>query len=282
MPLTKKLIIAIGCLGLSLSAANAENSVLKVCAAEDEMPYSNNKGEGFENKLALLLGDGLHKTISFVYWTDPRYYLRDTLDKGLCDVVIGVDTGDPRVSTSLPYYRSAYVFVTRQNDKPAINNWDSAALRSVQRIAFVPGSPAEVMLRAIGRYNDMFNYSQELVGYKSKRNQYVKYDTAKLVGEVSSGHAEVAALWGPAAGRYVKASTTPLTMTVIPDTNSRADGAKVEHHYSTSMAVRKGNETLLAIVNQTIKTKQAEIRHILEAEGIPLLDAGTMAVAASH
>lgn len=282
MPLTKKLLIAIGCLGLSLSAANAEDRALKICAAEDEMPYSNTKGEGFENKLAQLLGEALQKKVSYEYWTDPRYYLRDTLEKGLCDVVIGVDTGDPRVATSLPYYRSGYVFITRKSDRPAIDNWHSEALKKAERIAFVPGSPAEVMLRAIGRYNDQFNYSQELVGYKSRRNQYVKYDSAKLVGEVSSGHAEVAALWGPSAGRYVKASATPLTMTVIPDTNTRADGAKVGHHYSTSMAVRKGDEALLAQLNHVIKTKQTEIRQILEAEGIPLLDVDAIAVAASH
>ena len=281
MPLTKKLLLTLACVGLSLSTAHADDSSLKICAAEDEMPYSNNKGEGFENKLAHLLGAELKKKVSYVYWTDPRYYLRDTLDKGLCDVVIGVDTGDPRVSTSVPYYRSGYVFITRK-DGQAVNNWDSVALKKVQRIAFVPGSPAEVMLRAIGRYNDMFNYSQELVGYKSKRNQYVKYDTEKLVSEVSSGHAEVAALWGPAASRYVKASSTPLTMTMIPDTNHRADGEKVGHHYSTSMAVRKGNEALLAQLNQVIKTKQPEIRQLLDAEGIPLLDAENLAVAVTH
>jgi len=276
MPLTKKHLFATVCLGLSLSTANADDSALKICAAEDEMPYSNKKGEGFENKIGQLLGKELNKKVSFVYWTDPRYYLRDTLDKGLCDVVIGVDDGDPRVSTTVPYYRSAYVFITRK-DGQAVQNWDSEALKTAQRIAFVPGSPAEVMLRAIGRYNDMFNYSQELVGFKSKRNQYVKYDTEKLVSEVASGHAEVAALWGPAAARYVKAANTPLTMTVIPDTNKRADGEKVGHHYSTSMAVRKGNDALLAQLNQVIKSKQAEIRQVLEAEGIPLLDAETVA-----
>lgn len=281
MPLTKKLLFIVACLGLSLSTANATDNTLKICAAEDEMPYSNNKGEGFENKLAQLVGQALNKKVEYVYWTDPRYYLRDTLDKGLCDAVIGVDTGDPRVSTSVPYYRSGYVFITRQ-DGQSVQNWDSEVLQKARRIAFVPGSPAEVMLRAIGRYNDLFNYSQELVGYKSKRNQYVKYDTAKLVGEVASGHAEVAALWGPAAGPYVKTSGTPLTMTLIPDTNKRADGEKVGHHYSTSMAVRKGNEALLAQLNHVIKAKQPEIRQLLEAEGIPLLDADTVAVATTH
>ncbi len=282
MPLTKKHLFAVVCLGLSLSTAYADDSTLKICAAEDEMPYSNNNGEGFENKLAQLVGEALHKKVEYVYWSDPRYYLRDTLDKGLCDAVIGVDTGDPRVSTSVPYYRSGYVFITRQSEQLDIENWDSEALQKARRIAFVPGSPAEVMLRAIGRYNDLFNYSQELAGFKSRRNQYVKYDTAKLVGEVASGHAEVAALWGPAAGRYVKAAATPLTMTVIPDTNKRADGEKVGHHYSTSMAVRKGNEALLAQLNHVIKAKQPEIRQLLEAEGIPLLDAEAVAVAATH
>jgi len=95
-------------------------------------------------------------------------------------------------------------------------------LRKAKRIAFVPGTPPEVMMRAIGRYNDMFNYSQELVGFKSRRNQYIKYESSKLVSEVSSGHAEIAALWGPSAARYVKASTTPLVMTMIPDDNVRA------------------------------------------------------------
>lgn len=278
----KKLTVSLGCAALlALSFAHADNDTdtLKVCAAEDEMPYSNNKGDGFENKLARLLGDELHKQVQFVYWSDPRYFLRDFLDKKLCDVVIGVDAGDPRVATSLPYYRSGYVFVTRKQDGLDVRDWDSAAIQKAQRIAFVPGSPAEVMLRAIGRYNDMFNYSQELVGFKSRRNQYVKYEAEKLVNEVASGHAEVAALWGPAAARYVKASGTPLAMTVIPDNNARADGLKVEHHYSTAMAVRKGDYALLAQLNGAIRNRQSDIAQILAAEGVPLLESEGVAVA---
>ncbi|WP_338040376.1 methanol oxidation system protein MoxJ [Methylocucumis oryzae] len=216
-----------------------------------------------------------------MYWTDPRYFIRDTLDKGLCDVVMGVDTGDPRVSTSMPYYRSGYVFIT-QKQKTEVQTWDSPVLKQAQRIAFVPGSPAEVMLRAIGRYNDMFNYSQELVGFKSKRNQYVKYDNEKLVNEVASGHAEVAVLWGPAAARYVKAAATPLAMTVIPDNNTRADGMKVGHHYSSSIGVRKGDNALLAQINHVIQSKQQDIKTILAAEGMPLLSDDTVAVADKH
>ncbi|MEC4748438.1 methanol oxidation system protein MoxJ [Methylomicrobium sp. Wu6] len=270
-----KLLSAAFSLTATLLAANAPAAAqepLKVCAAEDEMPYSNKAGEGFENKLAALLGKALERKVEMVYWTDPRYYVRDYLDKGLCDVTLGVDAGDPRVLTTKSYYRSGYVFITREQDGIEVENWDSEALRKAKKIAFVPGTPAEVMLRAIGRYNDLFNYSQELVGYKSKRNQYVKYDHAKLVSEVASGNAEIAVLWGPAAARYVKTSSTPLTMTVIPDDNKRADGQKVGHHYSSSIGVRKDKPALLAELNKVLEEVEDDIEDLLEEEGIPLLD----------
>ncbi len=270
----KKFLMTALCLGTSLAISQAKaevNKPLKVCAAENEMPYSNKAGEGFENKLANLVGAALGRKVVYVTWKDPRYYIRDTLDKGLCDLAIGVDKGDPRVLTTQSYYRSGYVFISRKTDDLDLKNWDSEALRKAQRIAFVPDTPPEVMMRAIGRYNDMFNYSQELVGFKSKRNEYVKYETSKLVTEISSGHAEVAALWGPSAARYVKASTTPLVMTVIPDDNVRADGQKVGSHYSTSMGVRKNDPTLLAQLNKVIEDSRDEITKLLEEEGVPLI-----------
>ncbi len=267
------LVIVSGCAATSTERArvSAQDKPIRVCAAENEMPYSNNQGEGFENKLAELLGQYLNRKVKYIYWKDPRYFIRDFLDKGECDVVIGVDAGDPRVLTTKPYYRSGYVFISREQDNLDLENWDSEILRSVRRIGFIPGTPAEVMIRAIGRYSDMFNYNKELVGFKSRRNQYVKYENSKLVNDVASGKAEVAVMWGPAAARYVKASSTPLRMIVIPDNNTRADGQKVGHHYSTSMAVRKEDGRLLKQLDQFIEQKKSEIEEILEQEGIPLL-----------
>ncbi|QPK61473.1 methanol oxidation system protein MoxJ [Methylomonas sp. LL1] len=259
-------------LGLGLASAQAEQATLKVCSAENEMPYSNKDGDGFENKLAQYIAQQMGRKLEIVSWTDPRYFIRDYVDKGLCDVVMGVDHGDPRLYTTVPYYRSGYVFVSREKDGLDLQNWDSEALKKAQRIAFVPGTPAETMLRSIGRYNDMFNYQHELAGFKSKRNQYVKYENDKLVNEVASGKAEVAVLWGPAAARYVKSAATPLTMTVIPDNNKRSDGEKVGFHYSTAIGVRKGEVALLEQLNKLIRDKQDEIAELLEAEGIPLLD----------
>ncbi|WP_341326385.1 methanol oxidation system protein MoxJ [Methylotuvimicrobium sp. KM2] len=267
-------------IGLAVSAsAHASEEPLKVCNAENEMPYANKKGEGFENKIAQVVGEALGRPIEYVNWTDARYFVRDYLDKGLCDVVIGMDSGDPRVLTTESYYRSGYVFITRAKDGLDLHGWDSDVLMNADRIAFIPGTPAEVMMRKIGRYNDQFNYMHELVGFKSRRNQYVKYDPAKLVGEVASGNAEVAVLWGPSAARYVKESATPLTMAVIPDNNVRADGEKVGFHYSTSMGVRKDDTKLLEQLNQALAERRQDIDQILSAEGMPLVSEPEQALA---
>lgn len=265
-------IFTVLALGIGFATAQAEQPTLKVCTAENEMPYSNKDGEGFENKLAHYIAEQLGRKLEIVTWSDPRYFIRDYVDKGLCDVVMGVDYGDPRLYTTIPYYRSGYVFVTREHDNLDVQNWDSEALKTAKRIAFVPGTPAETMLRTIGRYNDMFNYQHELAGFKSRRNQYVKYENDKLVNEVASGKAEIAVLWGPAAARYVKASSTPLTMTVIPDDNKRADGQKVGFHYSTAIGVRKGEVALLEQLNKVIRANHGDIEELLQAEGIPLLE----------
>lgn len=269
---------------LALSQAATAAEPIKICSAESELPYSNKDGQGFENKLAELIGQELGRPVENVWWSDPRYYVRDLLDKGLCDVALGVDAGDPRLATTQPYYRSGYVFVYRKEKGVKIDNWDSEILRTAQHIAFMPDTPAETMLRKIGRYNDQFNYLQSLVGYKARRNQYVRFDPAKLVEEVAGGKAEVAVLWGPAAARYVKESKAaassrkhqgflkvPLAMSVIPDDNVRSDGEKVPHHYDTAMGVRKGDDALLAQLNQAIAKRGKDIRALLQAEGIPLL-----------
>lgn len=284
---SKIMLFLLSCVGLSACGQvpvveARQGEPLKVCAAENEMPYSNSKGEGFENKLSEFIGKELGRKIEYVSWTDPRYFIRDLLDKKQCDLVMGLDNGDPRVATTEPYYRSGYVFITKEKDSDAAQNWDGELIKKANRIAFMPGTPAETMLRAIGRYNDMFNYLHELVGFKSPRNQYVKYENFKLVSEVASGKAEVAVLWGPAAARYVKESTIPLAMTVIPDNNVRADGQKVPHHFSTSMGVRKDDRDLLAALNGIIKSKQDEIDGILEAENIPLLSETESALAKNN
>lgn len=265
---------------LALGCASADAAPpLKVCAAENELPYSNKEGQGFENKLAELVGKALGRPVENVWWTDARYFVRDSLDKGQCDVVIGVDTGDPRMATTKPYYRSGYVFVYPKDKEDQFKDWDSKALKTAHQIAFMPETPPDVMLKKLGLFNNQFNYMHSLVDFKAKRNQYVRWDPERLVGEVASGKAEVAVLWGPLAGRYVKESAKPLGMAMIPDNNIRSDGEKVPHQFSTSMGVRKSDTKLLNALNKVIDSQQPAITALLKDEGIPLLPVGKAALA---
>ncbi|HUL13068.1 MAG TPA: methanol oxidation system protein MoxJ [Methylococcaceae bacterium] len=255
---------------------------LRVCAAENELPYSDKDGKGFENKLAELIAGELGRPLENVWWQDPRYFVRDQLDKGLCDVVMGIDTGDARMLTSEPYYRSGYVFVYRREKGLKVEDFDSEFLHRAKQIAFMPDTPAETMLKAIGRYNDQFNYLQSLVGFKARRNQYVRYDPEKLVNEVVSGSADLAVLWAPQAARYVKEAGGKLEMRVIPDRQIRADGGKVPFHYSTSVGVRKDEQALKADVDRVLKKRAKEIQALLKVEGIPLLPLDESGPTAAH
>jgi mxaJ protein len=251
-----------------MNCAHAEGT-LRICAAESELPYSDKDGRGFENRLAEILAKEMHRTVENIWWQDPRYFVRDQLDRGLCDVVMGVDQGDPRMLTSEPYYRSSYVFIYRPAKGLKVTDWDSAYLKQARQIAFMPDSPPETMLKKIGRYNDQFNYLQSLVGFKARRNQYVRYDPEKLVNEVVSGNADLAILWGPQAGRYVKAAGNKLEMHVIPDHQKREDGQPVPFHYSTSIGVRKDDQGLMAEINRALKNREKEIQSLLKEEGVP-------------
>ena len=117
---------------------------LKVCAADNEMPYANERGEGFEDRIAEKLAAAMDMKLERVGFSDPRYVVRDLLDKGKCDVMLGVDAGDPRVATTRAYYRSSYVFVTRADFGQEVTGWDSPALQTAH-IGVIPGTPAEVM-----------------------------------------------------------------------------------------------------------------------------------------
>ncbi|MCB5189193.1 methanol oxidation system protein MoxJ [Methylobacillus arboreus] len=261
----------VGFAGMVALQAQAADE-LKVCAGKEELPYSNDKQEGFENEIAKVLGNALNRTVKFVWWSDPRYSVRDFLDKKQCDVLLGLDKGDPRVLNTKVYYKSGYVFVTRKDREIDITSWDHPYLKERNfRIGFLPDSPAKNMALEINRFDDMFDYLVELTDFKSTRNRYVKIDERKLVDDVVSKNLHAAALWGPSVAKYVHESKTPLNMVLIEDNAKRANGSKIPMQYEVVMGVRLGDEALKAELDQAITSSQKEIDAILEREHIPLL-----------
>lgn len=270
------LLMALGA-GSRPAAASDENpyaddkTILRVCAASGEEPYSVKDGSGFENKIAGAVADAMGRKVFFKWYNQPAIYLvRDQLLLKQCDAVVGLDTGDERVLTTAPYYRAPYVFIQRKDSKLGIRNWDSPDLAKANKIGFVPGSPAQAMMEKVGLFNVHFNYMSSLTDFQDRRNKYTRISPRRVVTEVANGTADVAVMFAPEVARYVKASGD-LKMIVIPDNNVGADGARVLQHFDQSFGVRKDDRELRDAIDAAIPKARAKIEAILAAEGIPLV-----------
>jgi len=253
-------------------AANPDEGVLRVCASAKDAPHTMGDDSGFENHIAEVVAAAMGRKVAFVYTDKPAIYLvRDFLDKNLCDVVMGVDDGDPRVLTTRPYYRTGYVFVSRRDRELEISNWSDEDLLRVKTIAYQFHSPAEVMLKQTSLYEDNLIYQTSLINFSDRRNQYKQVPGEQLISEVIKGSADVAVAFASDVARYVKASSTPLVMTVIDQNGLTASGEVVPQQYDQSMAVRKDDAALRDALNAALVKARPEIETILRDEGVPLL-----------
>lgn len=249
-----------------------QDDTLRVCAAQDELPYSDSSGNGFENQLARVFGDALDKRVEFVWSERPGIYLvGDYLNEGLCDVVMGVDEDDSRVLTTKPYYRSTYLFVYRSDSDAEVADWQSPALDEMERFAIARGTPAEAALRRIGKYEGNLNYMFSLIDFQSQRNQYVRFHPARMIREVVEGEADIAIVWGPEAARYIERASESLEVVPVPDLEAGEDSRAIAFQYDQSLAVRKDDEALLERLNQVLEQHGDRIRQVLDEEGIPLV-----------
>lgn len=259
-------------------AAQAEVSqqtlpkTLKVCAAANEMPYSNAQQEGFENHIARVVASTMDMPLEFV-WSDRAaiFLVTEHLLKNECDVVMGVDYDDPRVATSVPYYKSGYAFIYRSDLDVEVSDWNSADLSNMQRFVIVPGSPSELMLREIGKYEGNFNYTKSLANFKSPRNKYIRLEPSHLINQVANGKGDIAHLWAPEVARYVNNSSVPLTMVMSEEAGKLSNGEEVLQHYAQSVAVRPDDTLLLKAINRALTNSATQITAILKEEGVPLL-----------
>src|SRR3954470_23866802 len=123
----------LGLLALILLAAPrpAAARELRVCADPNNLPFSNKRQEGFENRIVALLARELGADVAYTWWAQRRGFVRNTLQAELCDVVPGVPYAFDMLRTTDPYYRSTYVFVTRAGG-PEISSFDDARLRDLR------------------------------------------------------------------------------------------------------------------------------------------------------
>ena len=249
---------------LGMTAAVAP---LRVCADPNNLPFSNRAGEGFENRLAEMLARDLDTAIAYTWWPQRRGFLRNTLEAGRCDVVIGVPSRMDRVETTRPYYRSTYVFVSSKQRHLRLASLDDRRLRhlrvGVQLVGddFANSPPAQA-LSARGIVENVVGYS--VLGDYSQPNP-----PARIVEAVARGEVDVALVWGPIAGYF--ATRQPATLEIVP-ISPEADSPSLPFTFDLSMAVRRGDGARLRMLDGFLARRRPEIDRLLAEYGVPRAD----------
>ena len=250
------------------SAAPAH--ALRVCADPNNLPYSNERQEGFENRIAELVAHEMKAELRYVWWAQRRGYIRNTLRAGLCDVFIGMPTGLDMVLVTRPYYRSTYAFVTKRSG-PHIESFDDPRLKrlriGVQIIGddFANAPPAEALTHR-GIIRNVRGYS--VLGDYREPNP-----PSRIVRAVANGEVDVAVVWGPLAGYFARRSTVPLR--VVP-VSPEVDVPYLPFVFDIAMGVRRGETALRDTLDAVIARRQHDIDRILADYGIPRADTPAM------
>ncbi|MGU3407759.1 methanol oxidation system protein MoxJ [Methylobacterium brachiatum] len=257
--------------GKAAAAPKPDPSILRICASEKQPPLSMRDGSGLENRVAVAVAEAMGKKPVFVWLAKPAIYLvRDGLEKRTCDVVVGLDSDDPRVLTTKPYYRSGYVFITRADKDLDVKSWSDPRLKTVDHMVVPLGSPGEAMLKDIGRYEEDMAYLYSLVGFRAPRNQYTQIDPARIVSEVANDKADVGVAFGPDVARYVKDSAVPLRITLVPNDTVSSDGRRMPQSFDQSMGVRRDDTALRDALDAAIAKAKPQIDAILKQDGVPV------------
>lgn len=251
-------------LAAALCAGTAAAADLRVCADPDNLPYSNRQQQGFENKLAELIGRDLGRPVRTV-WIPQRGPFFKALQHGVCDVVMGVPSGFEEALTTDPYYRSSYVFATPRAKHLAIRSFDDPRLKKLriglQVVAQDDGDvpPAQALAhRGLVRNISWYRINQNYLG----ANQ-----PTRLLEGVEHGDVDVAIVWGPMAGYFAKTTGAALELTPV---SPQAEGA-VPFAFDISVGVRPGDTKLQAQLTSLLHRRQAEIHQLLEDYGVPLV-----------
>ena len=236
-----------------------DRSELRVCADPNNLPFSDEKKEGFENKIAELMGGELGLKVDYAWFPQVIGFVRNTLQAHLCDLVIGTVAGDGIMQTTNPYYFTTYVMFYRSDKGLAFDGVQDPRLASL-RLGVVAGTPPADLLV----HHDLMSRTKPYALTVDTRAESPTHD---MVQDVVDGTIDAGFLWGPIAGYYRKHEALPLTLVPL---KSEPGAARMAYHIA--MGVRGNEPEWRRLVNATIVKRQAEITGILHDYGVPLLD----------
>jgi len=250
-----------------------QGDTLKVCADPNNPPYSDSKGQGFENKIAEMLAKELGKKVEYTWFPQRIGFIRNTLKAQLpdseeykCDLVIGLPTGFEQAATTKPYYRSTYALVYAKN-----RGWDD--LKSAEdldrltperkaklKLAMFDGSPATTWLLN-------HHLVEHAMPYQTMTGDATVNTAQTLDKDMRDGKLDMAIVWGPIAG-YLQYHNKPGNFEVIPMHSE--EGVKFE--FPISMGVRFPDKERKEELNALIERKSGEIISLLREYHVPLVD----------
>jgi mxaJ protein len=246
------LLLLAGC------SAVASPQPLRVCADPNNMPFSNQRKEGFENKLAALVAADLGRPVDYVWWAQRRGNVRETLNAGRCDLIPGIASGLEMLATTSPYYASTYVAVTREG-VPPVASFDDPRLRNmkiaVQMIGddFSNTPPAHALTRR--------GIVQNVRGFMIYGDYADANPQAPIVDAVARGEVDVAFVWGPVAGWF--AGQRGLHVEPV------RSGPDERLAFAIAMGTRKSDEALRGQVQRVLDRRKDDIARLLGEYRVP-------------
>lgn len=256
--------------GTDLSIELVDPKVLRVCADPRNMPFSDEKGEGFENKIAELLADKLHKKLEYAYMPQATGFVRLTLGAHRCDVIMGFPQGDDLAQGTNPYYRTAYALVTKPGSRlEEVATLSDERLKG-KHLGIIAGTPPGTNMAVNGLMATAKPYPLVI-------DTRIDSSAEAMINDLTSGQIDAAVLWGPMAGYYARKADPPLHVTPLVHEQS---GPKLA--YRIGMGVRAADQNWKRLLNRLIRENQPAINKILLAYGVPLLDENDQQITADR
>jgi mxaJ protein len=256
-----------------LTLSFAQEDVLRVCQDPNNLPFSNEAGQGFENKIAELLARELGWKLEYFSFPQRMGFIRNTLrfklpgEQFRCDLVIGVPAGYEQVWPTRPYYRSTYVLIYLQGGKleglHTAKDLDGLAPDKLAglRIGVFDRSPASDWLVKHGLL-------EQAVPYRMLNADPDYYPGEVIEKDLAAGKLDAAIVWGPIAG-FVSQRLREPHLILVP----LASEPPVRLDYEIAMGVRYGEREWKAKVERLLAEHEDDIERILRAYSVPLLDA---------